>query len=242
VRLEEFVFIVGYYGGIVVAWAVPWFVKRQHNLRQNHLIEVCRARFILAVQHLASNNEPAARVLLLDIRAVEDRWHYGNSAVYRIALGCKAIGLGTVLATASRVGPLVYIFRDRPSTDWIFIGSMAALCAAHTLFSYFGDWHSHWIVDDCGDRLEALLNAGRGVDARSPKSKRGRLEDGLAAREVFGLEPGFALKDLNAARRRMAALYHPDRLQTAPASATRAAEDAMKRINAAYDELKSQAT
>ena len=120
------------------------------------------------------------------------------------------------------------------------IFATVVLCIFHTLHSFYGPLVSPWIVDDCGDRLEALLNTGRGVATQRAGKKR-RLKDGLAAREVFGLEAVFTLKQLSAARRRLAARYHPDRWQSEPASAAHAAEEAMKRINAAYDQLKAKA-
>ena len=86
--------------------------------------------------------------------------------------------------------------------------------------------------------MGALLNTGRG-SAPHRSSRRRRLSDGLAAREAFGLEPILTRKQQDAARRRLATRYDPDLWHAASASAARAAEEAMKRINAAYDELKT---
>ncbi len=234
--------LVGWFGGIASAFAIPWLIKSRHIARQNLLIEECRTRFILAVQHLADNDEPAARVLLDEIRAFEARWKWADSITSKVALGGFAILFGTLSGAALRWAPfaVMAIEKGKP-LDLVNLAWVAGLSAMHTLFSYFTDWHSPWIVDDCGDRLEALLNAGRGVAAFSKKTKRGRLKDGLAAREVFGLELVFSQKQLSAARRRLAAQYHPDRWQAAPPGAAKAAEEAMKRINAAYDQLKATA-
>ena len=40
-------FLVGWFGGIASAFAIPWLIKSRHIARQNLLIEACRTRFIL---------------------------------------------------------------------------------------------------------------------------------------------------------------------------------------------------
>ena len=233
-------FFIGWFGGIACAFTIPWLIKNRHITRQNRLIDECRSRFILAVRYLANNNEPAARGLLDEIRAIEARWKRADSIPSKVALGCVAILLGTMAGATLRFAPFAAMSIEHgKALDLTNLAWVSGLSAMHTVFSYCYDWHSPWIVDDCGDRLEALLNTGRGIAISSPKTRRTRLKDGLAAREVFGLDILWTLKELNAARRRMAAQYHPDRWQTAPPGAAKAAEDAMKRINAAYDQLKA---
>jgi curved DNA-binding protein CbpA len=55
------------------------------------------------------------------------------------------------------------------------------------------------------------------------------------------LGPGFTRRELDAARRRLVRHLHPDHQHGARASVRRAREDALKRINAAYDNLRSEA-
>ncbi len=208
---------------------------------QNRFIEQCRSLFILAVQHIAQADEPAARELLQRIRAIEARWLVGQRPAYRVALGACAIGVGLVGGVLLRFGPMVMSdFESNRTADLGLLLFVVGATALHTLNSYFAPWVSEWIVDDCGDRLERLLNAGRRIALRSSNKKGQRLQDGLAPHEVFGLGPRFTLKQLNAARRRLATEYHPDRWQTAPASDACAAEEAMKRVNAAYDQIKGR--
>jgi hypothetical protein len=235
------VFFVGYIGGIAIAWFFPYLIKSWHIARQNRLIEQCRTDFILAFQHVSDNNEATARELLDKIRANEKRWQFGNSLFYRAALGFVAVGLGACAASLLRLADYFIVDAHSAGPSATLLLATVGMSLYHTLASYFTDWHSPWIIDDCGDRLEALLNAGRGIAITSPKTKRTRLKDGLAAYQVFGLSPVFTLKELNAARRRMANQYHPDRWQNGPASAAKAAEEAMKRINVAYDKLKPNA-
>lgn len=239
---NDVMFIFGWFGGIAAAWLIPSLLKNWYVARQNRLIEECRSRFILAVQHLADNDEAGARTLHDEIRAIEKRWERGNRISRRVALGSLAIVVGTLTGAALRWLPLFMMsIESRTDATLTALAWVAGLSAMHTLASYFQDWHSPWIVDDCGDRLEAMLSAGRGVATFSKKTKRGRLKDGLAAREVFGLERVYTLRQLSDSRRRLAAQYHPDRWQNASASAAKAAEEAMKRINAAYDQLKATA-
>ena len=236
-----YLILVGWFGGIALAWVMPVAIRNWHIARQNRLIEDCRARYILAVQALADGDEQIARASLTDIRNIELRWRLRNSGPSRLVLGFLAIGVVSLMATALRAAPLWLnaVAHSRPFDPTIIFWTVV-LCIFHTLYSFYGPFVSPWIVDDCGDRLEALLNTGRGVATQRAGRKR-RLRDGLAAREVFGLEPGFTMKQLSAARRRLAGRYHPDRWQSEPASAAHAAEEAMKRVNAAFDELKAKA-
>jgi hypothetical protein len=56
-------------------------------------------------------------------------------------------------------------------------------------------------------------------------------------RALLGLPPGFSRGQLKAAYRAMAAQYHPDRYESAPARERQKAEEMMKKINDAYNTL-----
>jgi hypothetical protein len=64
-------------------------------------------------------------------------------------------------------------------------------------------------------------------------------EDPLKSyRALLGLSPGFTQARLKAAYRAMAAQYHPDRYESAPATERKKAEEMMKKINDAYNVLR----
>jgi preprotein translocase subunit Sec63 len=84
-----------------------------------------------------------------------------------------------------------------------------------------------------------LLNAGRALAAETGRQPAAL--DGLSAKELFGLDYSFSLRELQAARRRLAMKFHPDLWAKATLLQRRAAEAAMQRVNAAFDELKAQA-
>jgi hypothetical protein len=65
-----------------------------------------------------------------------------------------------------------------------------------------------------------------------------RPEDPLEPyRTLLDLPPGFSRGQLKAAYRAMAAQYHPDRYESAPAAERQKAEEMMKKINDAYNVL-----
>jgi curved DNA-binding protein CbpA len=66
--------------------------------------------------------------------------------------------------------------------------------------------------------------------------------DGLSPRQIFGLGPTFTRRELERARRRLAWDLHPDRHRGASLHERKAREDALKRVNAAFDLLIVDAT
>ncbi|MDP9439521.1 MAG: DnaJ domain-containing protein, partial [Actinomycetota bacterium] len=56
--------------------------------------------------------------------------------------------------------------------------------------------------------------------------------------ETLGVGPSASMKEVTAAYRRMARLYHPDKVGNLPPEEREAAEVRMKEINAAYSDLK----
>jgi len=59
--------------------------------------------------------------------------------------------------------------------------------------------------------------------------------------KVLGVEPGASQKDVDAAYRKKAKTYHPDRVASLAPEVRETAEFRMKEINAAYSELKRRA-
>ena len=64
------------------------------------------------------------------------------------------------------------------------------------------------------------------------------LLDGLSGRQLFGLSPVFSRRNLDRARRHLVKELHPDLWHDAKPSSRRAREEALKRVNAAYDALR----
>jgi hypothetical protein len=60
-------------------------------------------------------------------------------------------------------------------------------------------------------------------------------------RNLLGLGPRFTGEELKVAYRRCAAMYHPDRYASASPNERQNAEDLMKKVNEAYERLKSAA-
>lgn len=64
--------------------------------------------------------------------------------------------------------------------------------------------------------------------------------DTRSAEEVLGLRGTFTLAELKKAWRREAARWHPDQLRNKPPHLVKQAEEELKRINGAFDELKKK--
>jgi hypothetical protein len=77
-----------------------------------------------------------------------------------------------------------------------------------------------------------------GPHAGRPGGNKPQPEDPLTPyRTLLGLPSGFTQAQLKAAYRAMAAQYHPDRYESAPATERQKAEEMMKKINDAYNML-----
>ena len=111
------------------------------------------------------------------------------------------------------------------------------------MISYQNGWTDPWVIDDTGDRLQQLLEASHDIvlAKKSCSKKKRRSVGSLSPREIFGLGPGFTRKQLNQSRRRLVTKLHPDRWHSASPSERLAREEVLKRVNAAFDELRTQA-
>lgn len=85
---------------------------------------------------------------------------------------------------------------------------------------------------------ESLFNWADGPDPDDPThGGRGSLLDPY---QVLGLQPGATLEEVVSAHRHLAKRYHPDRQHGSDESARHDAEQTMRRVNAAYQELRSR--
>src|SRR5262249_50548332 len=149
-------------------------IKQTHIRRQNELLQRCRALFLLALQAFEFKNERVARSYFARIRRLEARWRYGNTKIFRFALVTWAIGIGSagfIVLRAFTFLPLdwrIPIMDDvrRVAGDLPILSALSAPWGAlWGAIGLSGPWTSLWIVDDCGDRLQRLLDGGHtGVD------------------------------------------------------------------------------
>jgi curved DNA-binding protein CbpA len=83
------------------------------------------------------------------------------------------------------------------------------------------------------DSADGSINSRNGKTIPPPQP-----EDPLKPyRALFGLPPGFSQGQLKSAYRSLAAQYHPDRYESAPAKERQNAEEMMKKINDTYNVL-----
>jgi hypothetical protein len=125
-----------------------------------------------------------------------------------------------------------------PIALWIigvfaFLVGLTALQRLHDLKS--APWAEFY-----GDRLENAINAGRTVN-EAPQHQGPEMPLDATARELLGLPAKFTAAELRRAWIRLARELHPDGWETAGEGVRRMKEAALKRVNAARDELAPQA-
>lgn len=235
---------------IAFAWMVPAATKRAHVRRQNRMLDRCRALYVVALQVIELSDEDGAHACLARIQRIEARWRYGGSPLFRLVLALWSIGLAAVGYTVLRALSLLPMEHRTPTLEdlrrftesapiVLMIGAAGSL---HALNSYLGAWTDWRLVDDCGDRPERILNAGRDI-AMAPKTSRRRSHVGdLSTEQMFGLGSDFTRRQLDAARRKLVRKLHPDLWQHASPAVRRSQEEALKRVNAAYDQLRAAVT
>ena len=211
-------------------------------------VDAIRADYILATTQLMQGAVRAAQRILARIRRAEAQWRLGAHPVIRFADVAWA-GLTSLFFTVpaqvlyyhlnSRQKPasLADTLRFMFETPWV----LAIAFGGALLFSLFvlpdamrvrgRNWSEFY-----GDRLEAALKAGRGVE-RAEHHDAPPLPEDISAHELFGLTPGFTKSQLRAAWLRLARELHPDRWSAAAPAARKMKEAALQRVNAARDEL-----
>ena len=216
--------------------------------QQDRLLDGIRTHYIVATTMLMSGEVAQAGDRLGAIRGLEAQWRLGAHPVIRYAHIAYAAITNFGIAFAGQVfhyhiqsaqkpvsiGDTVLFMLEAPSVLWIAAG--AAL-----FFSLFAlpdaiRIHGRAWSEFYGDNLEAALRAGRGVD-RAEHHDIPPLPDGVGARELLGLAPGFTKAQLRAAWLRLARELHPDRWASVGPAVRTMKEAALKRVNAARDEL-----
>lgn len=239
--------VIGFPLSMWVAYWIPGFVKRRHVKRNNALMERCRAEYLLAIAAMERGDRPAAAAKLQTIRAIERSWRRRRHFLNRFLLGVWALTLSAVAYVAVRQISLVLPLwfggksllsllqrsAEMLTTTGVAIFGLGGACWG--LNSWIDTWTDPAIIDDCGDRLQRDLNSLRQMATSDGSAyRRHSRSHALTDYEIFGLAPGFTLKDLDRARRSLAARFHPDVTHVDRGFA----EETMKLINAAYDRMK----
>lgn len=241
----------------VLMFALPSFLVMRHRSRQQNTLSRIRGLYALACEMLAEDRKAEARRLLRSIRRWELHWRIGDSGVYRLAYSWFVTAATAAAAfvhyflyaninsqTASGQTPqkslleTAEFLQAHPIGLWIiaFISVFVGVSARQHLRDMKGaSWSEFY-----GDRLASAINAGRTVN-EAPQHQKPELPPNATARELLGLPPHFTAAQLRRAWLRLARELHPDRWATAGEGVRRMKEAALKRVNAARDELASQA-
>jgi hypothetical protein len=249
--MADAIFALGFLLSYVVAWRAPRRVVMRHLKRQRGIIQPCNAYFLSAVRALDLGNVVEAERLLEMIRRREALWKFGNSNSIRFAVNALAFGWGFLSFMAARIGAIAiasYInwqptlltaLRDAMVLDGVTF-MMAGFALLHALVGLsLVEWIDAHQLHDLGDRLERLIKSPKCV---APFERAEELEvpsfDGMTSHQILGVSTFYTMRDLAEARRRLAMALHPDRWANSSVAIRRANEEAMKRVNQAYDDLR----
>jgi hypothetical protein len=218
-------------------------------LRQGRIMDRMRARFALALSALEHGERRKAEALLRTIRRLEARWKFGASAAYLLALRAYIIARNLAFGAAHAV--LQYHIGAYPKPTHFMdsleklagnpVGiSLTVIVAVLLGLSGLKDmvrldarpWSEFYAV-----RLAAALRAGKTVEEAPQHCGLALPGDDATARELLGLGQHFTKEQLRSAWLRLARELHPDRWTSAGAGVQRMKEGALKRVNAARDEL-----
>jgi hypothetical protein len=214
----------------------------------DYLLDKIRAQYVIATTLLMEGDAAQARERLAAIRKLEVHWRLGAHPVIRCAHIAYAAITNFGIAFAGQLlhyhiqstqkptsfGDTMQFMLDKPSALWtaVSVALFFSLMALPDAIRVHGRAWSEFY----GDNLKAALNAGRGVE-RAEHHDIPPLPEGITARELLGLSPGFTKAQLRASWLRLARELHPDRWSSAGPAVRNMKEAALKRVNAARDEL-----
>jgi hypothetical protein len=233
----------------LLTWYVPIWLKHRHIRSQNRLLDRCRMLLILGSRAHGEGDEPTAQDALDRIRRLEQLWRFGNALPFRVALAIWAVGWSFAVCVGIRFAGLMmthygwtgrFIASENMMSElWIAV-AISLFAIIQALTSYFESWVNPWVIENCGDRLWQLMFGPRAVLIIPETGVEVPNFDRMSPREVFGLPPTFTRRDLDRARRHLVQLLHPDRWQQASFRERHLREEALKRVNAAYDSLRQE--
>lgn len=236
--------------GYILAWYVPIWFKHRHVKSQNRLLDRCRALLILGSRAMEAGDKGGAEQILTRIRRLELVWRLGAAISLRVSLALWAIAWGVAISIGIRfLGGLVvqYGWSGKVMTgsqmvsELQLVAMISITAPMYALMGYFEAWRNPWAIDNCGDRLWQIIYGSRAVEI-APEEERIDVPsfDGMTPHQVFGVGPSFTRRELDQARRKLVQELHPDRWHHASTKERKAREEALKRVNAAYDTLKRQ--
>lgn len=251
-KWDNYPYFVGYAVSFCGMFIWPLVIMSGLRRQQDRLLDAIRADYILATTELMQGADNAAQGMLARIRKTEAQWRMGAHPVIRFAHVAWAGLTNLFIAVPGQVfhyhlnsyqnpssltDTLRFMF-ETPSVFAITFG-VALFFSLFMLPDAMRVQGRNW-SDFYGDRLEAALKAGRGVE-RAEHHDAPPLPEDVTARELLGLNSGFTKAQLRAAWLRLARELHPDRWSSAGPAVRKMKEAALKRVNAARDELAPQA-
>jgi hypothetical protein len=243
---------VGYIAGFYGAFCWPIYVMGRFRRQQDCILDKIRSHYVLATTALMAGTEAPARERLRMIRNLEAHWRLGASVPVRVAhisyaavtnIGLAFFGqvIGYHVNSYPKPVSLSESIEKLLTNPWL----LAVPAAMAVLFSMVGlrravEVRSRPWSEFYGNQLESALRAGRGVE-NAPQHELPPLPEGVSARELLGLNLTFTKAELRSAWLRLARELHPDRWIHSGQAVRQMKEAALKRVNAARDELAAQA-
>jgi hypothetical protein len=242
-------------GAFAIAYALAWFIpiwfRHRHLRDQNQLLERCRALLLVGARALEAGEQGSANRALETIRRLEAHWRLGNTMLFKVSLAAWAglwacvvvfvLPLGAIcLAHYGSTGQLI-----DPANLLLELWVATAISMTapmYGLVGYFEPWVNPWVLEDCGERLSAILHGKRLSEPFSEGSASNVDLDGLTPGEVLGLGVMFTRKELDLARRKLVKQFHPIKWYDAGLKVRAAREMARKRVDAAYEALREEAS
>lgn len=231
-------------------FGLPVLMVVRHCLRQARVMTRLRALYAVAEVMTMSGRYADARCKLTSIKRWELHWRIGNSFLYRAAYGAIVMA-STFLAAMlhytlylheyhshKSFGETVEMMIAKPADTAWYMGF--ALLASLSAIAHLRDLAEEPWALFYSAKLRSMLDAGRAV-AAPRRQARARSTSEANARELFGLSATFTHAELRRAWLRMVRELHPDRWAHAGDAVRGAKEAALKRVNAARDELMAQA-
>jgi len=229
----------------------------RHRSRQQRTLDRIRGLYALACEMLGEDRKTEAYRLLRSIRRWEQHWRIGESRLYQLAYSWFVVG---ATALAAFVHYVVYTNMNSQITSGeipqknlletaqylesnpiaLSIIGVFAFLVGLTAQKHLHDLKGAPWSEFYGDRLASAINAGRTVN-EAPQHHGRELPVNASARELLGLPDRFTAAELRQAWLHLARELHPDQWIGAGDGVRRMKEAALKRVNAARDELAAQA-
>jgi hypothetical protein len=214
-------------------------------------LERCRALLLVGARALEAGDQGSANRALGTIRRLEAHWRFGNTILIKVSIAAWAILWACVVVVVSPLAGICLahygwtgqLIAPANLLQELWIATAISLTAPiYALVGYFKPWVNPWVLEDCGERLSAILHGKRLSEPFSEGSESNVDLDGLTPGEVLGLGVMFTRKELDLARRKLVKQFHPIKWHDAGRRVRTAREMARKRVDAAYEALREEAS